>query len=68
MYARPLRIILFAFADMSLTSKLVLGASCVFSCGIIGYVHFKQKIDRYVQVAKKLKYYIIHENNLILLS
>ncbi|GLV32851.1 uncharacterized protein CBL_00442 [Carabus blaptoides fortunei] len=31
---------------MSLTSKLVLGAACAFSCGIIGYVHFKQKIDR----------------------
>ncbi|XP_018568649.1 protein PET117 homolog, mitochondrial [Anoplophora glabripennis] len=31
---------------MSLQSKVVLGAACMFSIGIIGYVHYKQHIDR----------------------
>ncbi|EFA09804.1 cytochrome c oxidase assembly factor-like [Tribolium castaneum] len=31
---------------MSLQAKLVLGGACVFSLGIIGYVHFKQYLDR----------------------
>ncbi|XP_065173641.1 protein PET117 homolog, mitochondrial [Atheta coriaria] len=31
---------------MSLTSKIVLGTACLTSASIIGYVHYKQKIDR----------------------
>ncbi|XP_050504358.1 protein PET117 homolog, mitochondrial [Diabrotica virgifera virgifera] len=31
---------------MSLQSKVVLGAACVFSASIIGYVHYKQNLDR----------------------
>ncbi|XP_074026940.1 cytochrome c oxidase assembly factor-like [Leptinotarsa decemlineata] len=31
---------------MSLQSKIVLAAACTFSIGIIGYVHYKQQLDR----------------------
>ncbi|KAJ8964570.1 hypothetical protein NQ314_004874 [Rhamnusium bicolor] len=31
---------------MSLQSKVVLIAACSFSLGIIGYVHYKQHLDR----------------------
>lgn len=31
---------------MSLTSKITFGASLLASVGIIGYVHYKQQLDR----------------------
>nr|CAH7758469.1 unnamed protein product [Callosobruchus chinensis] len=31
---------------MSLQAKICLGAACVFSASIIGYVHFRQHRDR----------------------
>ncbi|RZC42497.1 cytochrome c oxidase assembly factor-like [Asbolus verrucosus] len=33
---------------MSLQAKFVLGSACVFSLGIIGYVHYKQYLDRFI--------------------
>lgn len=33
---------------MSTTSKLVLASACATTFGIIGYVHYKQKDDRWV--------------------
>ncbi|XP_063609557.1 protein PET117 homolog, mitochondrial-like isoform X1 [Penaeus indicus] len=32
--------------NMSLASKVTLGASCVATAAIVGYVHIKQNIDR----------------------
>lgn len=34
---------------MSTASKVVLGTACTISFGIIGYVHYKQKLDRFVK-------------------
>ena len=34
--------------EMSLTAKGTLIASCAITCGIIGYVHYKQNLDRYL--------------------
>ncbi|XP_060528920.1 protein PET117 homolog, mitochondrial [Cylas formicarius] len=31
---------------MSFTSKVVLASACTFSLGIVGYVHFRQYLDR----------------------
>ncbi|KAJ3643737.1 hypothetical protein Zmor_026429 [Zophobas morio] len=31
---------------MSMQAKIVLGCACAFSLGIVGYVHYKQYLDR----------------------
>ncbi|CAH1375635.1 unnamed protein product, partial [Tenebrio molitor] len=42
----PVIIILF-ITTMSLQAKIVLASACVFSTGIIGYVHYKQYLDSF---------------------
>ena len=42
---------------MSLASKIFLATSCGISAGIIGYVHIKQQIDRWVCLTTELLYF-----------